>query len=525
MVKYENDSVAKSASKVSLATAASRVLGLVREQIVAYFFGAGLVTDAFVAAFRIPNLLRDLFAEGALSSAFIPIFKQKSEKEGLQKAFDLANLTISALIVIVGIVVAIGIIIAPVLVYISAKGFTVDPYKFSLTVHLTRIMFIYLLLVSISAVIMGMLNSRNIFGIPALAPAMFNFGMILAPLFLYDYLSVPIYTLAIGVLIGGVGQIVFQLPSLLKIGFKFKFRLNFRDSGLRKIGKLISPMIIGLSASRINILINTLLASLLIEGAMSYLNYAYRLMHFPLGVFGVALGTVTLPKVSGEAARDEFHKLASSFNEAFGLSLFLVIPSAVFLAGFGDDLIRLIFQRGAFDATATHQTAKALSFYSIGLVGFAGVRVAAPVFYALGDSKKPMYFSIAAVVVNIALNFVFIPIWGFAGLAGATSIAGLTNLILLIVYLRGKVEGIEFLPYALKLAKILFGAVVAFFIVQLCENFIIINRSALAGKLIVTIYQTLGFGLIYLVVMKLMKLDEFAKIKDIFRRKASLKNK
>jgi len=303
MENRSEKSLAASAGKVSGATAFSRVLGLVREQVVAYLFGAGMATDAFVAAFRIPNLLRDLFAEGALSSAFVPVFKEKIVKDGKAEAFRLANLTISGLLFIVGAVVAVGIIASPAIVYVSAKGFAADPGKFVLTVSLTRIMFIYLLMVSVSAVFMGILNSVGRFGIPALSPALFNVGMILTPLLLFQYFSIPIYTLAVGVIIGGIGQLVFQIPALLRIGYRFKFMLNFADAGIRRILRLISPMILGLSASRINILINTLLASLLIEGAMSYLNFAYRLMHFPLGVFGVAVGTVTLPKVSADAAR------------------------------------------------------------------------------------------------------------------------------------------------------------------------------------------------------------------------------
>jgi putative peptidoglycan lipid II flippase len=363
MGKHTEPTLASSATKVSSATALSRVLGLVREQVMAYFFGAGMATDCFVAAFRIPNLLRDLFAEGALSSAFIPVFKEKLVNEGKDEAFRLAGLTISALLLIVGIVVAVGILFSPQLVFISAKGFLTNPAKFELTITLTRIMFIYLLMVSISAVFMGILNSVGKFGIPALSPALFNIGMILSPVILYNYFDIPIYTMALGVLVGGIGQMVFQIPSLLNIGFRFKFSLKLADEGIRRIVRLIAPMILGLSASRINILVNTLLASLLIEGAMSYLNFAYRLMHFPLGVFAVAVGTVALPKLSGEVARNQIDQLVKIFNESLSLTMFLVIPSAVYLASFSDDLVRLIYERGAFGSEATIQTSTALLFY------------------------------------------------------------------------------------------------------------------------------------------------------------------
>jgi len=512
MDNSRDKSIASSAGKVSGATAISRVLGLVREQVVAYFFGAGMATDAFVAAFRIPNLLRDLFAEGALSSAFVPVFKDKLIKSGRAEAFRLANLTITALLLIVGLVVALGIIFTPAIVYISAKGFTADAVKFGLTVNLTRLMFIYLLMVSVSAVIMGILNSVGRFGIPALSPALFNIGMILSPLLLYHYFSVPIYTLAVGVIIGGIGQMVFQIPSLLRIGYRFKLMLNFADAGIRRILRLISPMILGLSASRINILINTLLASLLMEGAISYLNFAYRLMHFPLGVFGVALGTVILPKVSGDVARNDPEQLVRTFHEAFGLTLFLVIPSAVYLAGFGDDLVRLIYQRGAFDPAATTQTARALFFYAFGLIGFAGVRVTAPVFYALGDARRPMFYSIISVAVNIALNFVFIQFWGFAGLAAATAAAGLVNLLLLLYNLKNKVGGIDFIHILGLGARIIFGSMAALILIKLLNVDLLIAPGNLSGKILIVGVQVAGMGLLYLVFMRLLRVDEVKKV-------------
>lgn len=508
----KNQSLAVSAGKVSGATAVSRVLGLVREQVVAYFFGAGLATDAFVAAFRIPNLLRDLFAEGALSTAFIPVFKDKMVKQGKDEAFRLANLTISSLLLIVGIVVAIGIIASPAIVYISAHGFVANPQKFGLTANLTRLMFIYLLMVSISAVFMGILNSVGRFGVPALSPALFNIGMILGPVFLSRYFDIPIYTLAIGVIVGGIGQIIFQVPSLLRIGFRFKFFVNLADEGIRRIGRLISPMILGLSASRINILVNTLLASLLIEGAMSYLNFAYRLMHFPLGVFGVAVGTVTLPKVSEDVAKNDPGQLVRTFHEAFGLSMFLVIPSALYLAGFGEDLVRLIYQRGAFSPEATVQTAQALYFYAFGLVGFAGVRVAAPVYYALGDARRPMYYSVVAVILNIGLNFAFIPIWNFAGLAAATSVAGLANLFLLAYNLRKKVAGIDY-PYILShIFRVVLGSVVAFLIVKSIDFKTFIEPADILGKVMIVGLQIAGMGLLYIFLLWLLKVREVGKL-------------
>ncbi|UCD94551.1 MAG: murein biosynthesis integral membrane protein MurJ [Candidatus Zixiibacteriota bacterium] len=519
MDNKETQSIAASAGKVSGATAFSRVMGLIREQVMAYFFGAGMATDAFVAAFRIPNLLRDLFAEGALSSAFVPVFKDKMVTSGNKEAFRLANLTISSLLLVVGLVIALGIIFTPAIIYISANGFTSDPGKFNLTVILTRLMFVYLLLVSVSAAFMGILNSFGRFGVPAMSPALFNLGMILAPIFLYSYFSVPIYTLAIGVIVGGIGQLVFQIPSLLRIGFKFRFLIDFADEGVRRMGRLISPMILGLSASRINILVNTLLASLLIEGAISYLNYAYRLMHFPLGVFGVALGTVTLPKVSDDVARKDSRQLVRTFHEAIGLAFFLIIPSAVYLAGFGEELIRLIYQRGAFGPEATVQTTRALYLYSFGLVGFAGVRIVAPVYYALSDAKRPMYYSVTAVAINIALNFAFIPVWGFAGLAAATSVAGLSNLLLLVINLKGKVVGVDYSHIIDKVFKVLLCSLAAMLAVKLIGLEALIAPVNLMGKIAIVGLQIAIMGIIYILLARLLKVNEVTKLMELLGRR------
>ncbi|MCX6827967.1 MAG: murein biosynthesis integral membrane protein MurJ [candidate division Zixibacteria bacterium] len=518
-------SMASSAGRVSLATAISRILGLVREQVQAYFFGAGMATDCFVAAFRVPNLLRDLFAEGALSSAFIPVFKEKIIRRSREEAYRLANFTMSDLILITGAIVALGIIFTPAIIYVTAKGFLNEPGKFDLTVNLTRLMFVFLIMVSVSAVQMGILNSMGRFGVPALSSALFNVGMIIAPIFLYSYFDVPIYTMAIGVIIGGIGQIVFQLPSLARIGFKFKFSLNFKDEGIRRIGRLLSPMVLGLSASRINILISTLLASLLVQGAMSYLSYAYRLMHFPLGVFGVALGTVALPKISEDVARNNFDQLLKTFYEAIGLSMFLIVPSAVYLAGFGEDLVRLIYQRGAFDAEATLRTAQSLLYYSIGLVGFAGVRVAAPVYYALGDAKRPMYYSIVSVLLNIIFNFAFIFLFGglsspnaIAGLAAATSVAGLANFLLLIVNLRKMVGGVNYTYLVVHFMKISVGALLALLAIRFFRIDAIIHVTGLWTKILVVFLQVSGMAAIYLLILHLMKVREVGRLLGLLRR-------
>ena len=508
----KKSSLFASASKVSGATAFSRVLGLLREQVMAWYFGASSVTDAFVTAYRVPNLLRDMFAEGALSSAFVPVFKEKLVKESEHEAFALASRVLTALLLVVGLIVVLGVIAAPAIIYISANGFVADAAKFALTVDLTRIMMIYLLLVSLSAMVMGMLNSFGRFGIPALSPAMFNLGIIVSVLTLYEHFDQPAYTLAIGVVIGGLGQLYFQIPSLRRIGFRFKPKLDLLDEGLKKVMRLLGPMIIGLSAGRINILLNTLLASFLMEGSISFLNYSYRLMHFPLGVFAVALGTVTLPRASELAARGDTEGLRTAYQEALNLNMLLVLPSAAFLALYGRDMIDLIYQWGAFDPGAAANTTLALLHYSYGLIGFAAVRVTVPIFYATGDSRLPMRISIISVVVNMALYYPLIQILDFAGLAAATSLAGLVNFGLLAAYLPRTGIVFDWPRQLLSIGRMALAAGFAFWISKLLPYSYPESWPTVLQRMAALIVPAAAAGLIYVALCLLMRVPEARRL-------------
>ncbi len=419
-------------SRVASGTFLSRILGLVREQVFAHLFGASMAADAFFAAFRIPNLLRDLFAEGALSSAFVPVFKQELKSGGRDAAFELAQICFSVLTIILGVVVTAGIFLSPWLADFIAPGFNEIAGKIELTAQLTAVMFPFLLLVSLAALVMSILNSFDRFGIPALAPALFNIGTIAAAYLICPYMEQPIFGMAIGVLLGGLGQLAIQLPSLHRIGFRFRLRPEFKNKALRQIGRLMAPMVGGLAAGRVNIFVNTLLASLLAAGSVSYLTYSFRIMHLPLGIIAVGLGTVALPKASALAADNNMEGLKATFYRATQLCFFLVLPVAAFLIVCGEDVVGLLFQHGQFHAGDTANTYKALIWYSVGLIGFAGVRVTAPIYYALKDAVRPMKYSIAAVVVNLAANLILIPFMDFAGLALATGLGGLVNFGLLL---------------------------------------------------------------------------------------------
>lgn len=511
--KVKKSSLLASAGLVSAATAFSRIFGLVREQTMAYFFGASAATDAFVTAFRIPNLLRDLFAEGALSSAFVPVFQEKLVKETEKEAFSLARTVATAILVVVGGIVLLGIVATPVIIYVSAKGFTADPGKFDLTVSLTRLMFVYLLLVSLSALVMGMLNSFGRFGIPAVAPAVFNLGVIFSVVGLYHYLEVPIYALAIGVLVGGVGQLAVQLPLLMKIGFRFRLRFNFLDEGLKRVIKLFLPMVLGMSAGRINIIVNTLLASFLINGSITYLNYSYRLMHFPLGVFAVALGTVALPKASETAARGDMEGLAKTFSQALGMNMFLILPSAVFLGIVGPDIVNLIYHWGAFSDVDSANTALALLHYSYGLVGFAAVRVTVPIFYALKDSALPAKLSVISVALNIALYFPLIKILDFAGLAAATSIAGLVNFGLLVYFMPSRGVPVPYAKLTLNFVRMAVAAFLAVWAARFLPVDLAFTDSEVLRRALNIVFILITSGLLYVVLCLILRVREVSVLK------------
>ncbi|MCK4302204.1 MAG: murein biosynthesis integral membrane protein MurJ [candidate division Zixibacteria bacterium] len=514
--RVKKSSFMASAGTVSGATAFSRVLGLLREQVMAYFFGAGMATDAFVTAFRVPNLLRDMFAEGALSSAFVPIFKDKLVRTSEEDAFRLANVVVTFILLLVGLIVILGIVATPAIIFISANGFTDSPEKFDLTVDLTRIMFVYLLLVSLSSLVMGMLNSFGRFGVPALSPAMFNLGVVLTVVILYEHFQQPAYTLAVGVVIGGAGQLSIQLPALWRTGYRFRPRLDFLDEGLKRVVRLITPMIVGLSAGRINILVNTLLASFLLEGSISYLNYSYRLMHFPLGVFAVALGTVTLPRVSEMASRNDMKGLSRAFSEAIGLNMLVVVPSAACLAMLGPEIVDLIYHWGAFSDANAANTSLALLHYSYGLIGFAAVRVTVPFFYAFGDSKLPMKISMFSVFVNLALYYPLIVILDFAGLAAATSIAGLVNFSLLAYYLRTKQVYVEYGRLGLSFVRMGLAALLAFYAARLVPYGISSGRGGVLDRLVDLGVPMLVGALLYLLLCLVFRVREVTAIFSLF---------
>lgn len=526
----EQDKIAKSTGIVSSATFLSRVLGLVREQVFAFLFGAGYATDAFIAAFRIPNLLRDLFAEGALSSAFIPVFTDYKTNQGRQKAWELANLVLNLLLVTLCLVIILGIIFSPYIVSVIAPGFGKEAGKQELTTLLSRIMFPFLLLIALAALAMGMLNTFRRFGIPALAPTLFNLGMIIGGLFISPLFDPPIIGMALGVLLGGFGQLAIQLPSLRKIGFRYRFTLNLRDPGgvhrtvhpgVKRILILMIPATLGLASTQVNIFVNTLIASLLPQGSVSYLNYSFRLMQFPIGVFGVAVATVTFPIVSAFVAKKEMGQVLSTFTSSLKLVFFLTIPSAIFLAVASQPVISVLFQHGRFTFLDTIATSQALMFYCIGLFAYSSVRLTASTFYSMGDTKTPVKTSAVAVSVNIILNLILMHPLGFKGLALAASVAAMTNLFLLLKILDKRIGPLDRKDIAMTFFKILSSAL--FMGLALCvywEFFgLDLSTASLAEKILsLAIILILGLAS-YSVFSYILRVKELNRILELLKIK------
>jgi len=425
----ENRRVTKAAGIIGVATLISRILGFIRDMIMAWFFGAGLLSDAFFVAFRIPNLLRRLFAEGTLSMAFVPVFTEYLTRDGKEEAFRMARSAIRTLSVILVVLSIVGILGAPYIIQVIAPGF--EGSKFAMTVLLTRIMFPYIISVCLVALAMGILNVLGHFAAPALSPVFLNLAMIGGVLFISPFLENPVIGLAIGVLIGGALQLGLQVPFLLKKGFRFWQKADFFHPGLSKIGHLMGPAVFGAAVYQINILFGTLLASLLPEGSVSYLYYADRLVQFPLGIFAISTSVAVLPSLSRQAAAHDFDGLGQTFAFSMRLIFFITLPAMIGLIVLREPIVALLFGRGAFGTQSVQMTAYALLFYGVGLWAFSAVRILVAVFYAIQDTKTPVRMAIISIIANIGLGIALMGPLSHGGLALATSLASMLNFGLL----------------------------------------------------------------------------------------------
>ncbi|MBI1845668.1 MAG: murein biosynthesis integral membrane protein MurJ [Candidatus Rokubacteria bacterium] len=436
--------VVRAVGSIGTATLVSRVLGFVRDVVLARAFGAGGLTDAFVVAFRIPNILRRLLAEGALSTAVVPVFTDYLTNRSRAEARAMLGTLMSVALLVLTTVTVIGIAAAPWILPVIAPGFSADPAQAALAVLLTRVMFPYLVLVGLAALAMGVLNAQGRFFAAALGPALLNVGMIAGVLVLAPRVTPPILGVALGVLLGGAAQLAVQLPPLARAGLLVSPARSLRHPAVRRVVRLLGPSVFGLAAVQIMVFVNTLLASWLPAGSISFLYYADRVMEFPHGVFGIALASASLPAMSRQAAAGDRPGLAGTLNFALRLSCYIAVPATVGLVLLRAPIVRVLFERGQFTPAATAATAEALAWYAAGLVGFSGARIAAQAFYALGEPGTAVRAGIVAVGVNVVAAVVLMPVLSHAGLAAASSLGAAVNLATLVASARrrfGRIGG------------------------------------------------------------------------------------
>ncbi len=524
-------SVVRSAGVVSAAVFASRISGLVRESIMARLFGASQLNDAFVLGFRIPNLTRDLFAEGALSSAFVPTFTRYLTTKSKQEARELSNLVATTLIVIVGIFCVLGMVFSPQLVNLLAPGFHQVPGKFEIAVSLTRVMFPFLLVVALAAQAMGVLNACDQFGVPAMSSTFFNIGSVTCGLILGYWIGPhiglqPIFGMAYGVVFGGAMQLFFQVPSLLRQGFSFVPRFSTSHPGLRQILSLMGPAILGNASVQINTVINTNFAAGItdaaghvINGPVSWLSYAFRFMQLPLGLFGVSIASATLPAISRSAASDNIAEFRQTLSRSIAMVMLLTIPSSAGLAVLGESMIAAVYQGGHFTRADTHQTAIALACYSVGLTGYAALKVLAPAFYALNDARTPMLVSLCSIAVNYATANTMIRLAGLghAGLALSTSAVALFGFFVLLLVMRRRIHGVNGGALLSSFLKITAASAVMSAVCWTVSYFLLrsLGHSRVAHLATLAIAVPLG-GICFYFGCRLFKVTELDAARDAF---------
>jgi len=516
----------KAAGIVGLAVLCSRLLGLAREQIFAALFGGGRLMDAFTIAFRIPNLLRDLFAEGALSTSFITTFTKTIASDGDKAAWKLANKVATLTVVVLSSITIVGIITAPWLVHVLAPGF--EGAKAELTITLTRIMYPFILLVSLAALVMGMLNAREVFGVPAMASSFFNLGSIVSGVALGYWLDPSfgpraLMGSAMGTLIGGSLQLGVQLPQLRRIGYRFSPDFQWRDNGVKAILRLMGPSVVAASTTQVNVLINSIFASKLGDGPTFWLSIAFRLMQLPLGIFGVALGTVALPLLARMAAAGNMGSFRSELSKGMRLAFLMTIPSTIGLIMLAEPIMSVLYQHHKFTAYEASEAAGALRFYAIGLSGYAALKVLVNAFYAIDRRKTPMFVSFSAVLLNLVLNWFFTLQlgWGHRGLALSTACIATSNFLLLYFLMRQQLQQLETRTMLALLGKLAVSGGVLAGVCWLGSHYLLADwpTQAFLPKCLY-LFATIGVaGVAFVVVASALKIAELNDIIAAFRRR------
>jgi len=514
-----NQKLGQAAGTVGGMTLVSRLLGLIRDLVIAMQFGATSAADAFFVAFRIPNVQRKILGEGAISAAFIPVFTEIRNQKGEEDAWIMtANLFNILLTVLITSSLALAIF-APYIIMVFAPGFIPTPDKFNLTVLLTQWMAPYFLFIGLAVFCMGILNTYNMFALPAITPAILNICMIMGTVIISPQLDQPVIGLAIGVITGGFLQFVIQIPAIFRCGFKFIPSIDWKNPEALRISKLMIPAIFGLAIYELNMLVDTLLASLLPEGSISYLYYGNRLVQLPLGVFGVALGVAILPMLSHQVANKDFSEMIKTIAFGIRLILFITIPATIGLILLRFPIVNTLWERGEFDRLTTEGTAIALLYYSVGLCAFCGIKVIVPAFYSLQDTKTPAKVGIYSMLLNIILNLILMGPLKHGGLALATSIAALFNVILLIHLLRKRIGLMGGRKILLSVIKLFFVSGVMGITVYYFNAAFFDPDSQLILKLLILSADIAIGVLVYTVLSRIIQNEELSFLIELTRRR------
>jgi putative peptidoglycan lipid II flippase len=517
----EHRTLLRSASLITVITLLSRVLGYLRDLRFAFVLGAGVGFDAFVIAYRIPNLLRRLVGEGAVSAAFIPIFSKYLSSENRKEAFAFANAMITIVTCIMTVVVLLGVLLSPWIVRLLAFGFLDTPGKIELTSLLNRIIFPYILFISLSAVAMGMLNSFNRFAAPAFAPVLLNL-CIIGFSFATDFFPEPEMALALGVVVGGVAQVLIQIPQLRRCGWRFRPRLDFAHSGVRRAGRLMAPVVLGVGVVQVNVVVDSLFASFLGDGAVTALHLSDRVMELVLGGYAIAIATVILPLMSRQAAEGRTDEMKSTLNFASRIILFITVPSTVGLVILRRPIIQVLFEHGEFGPASTELTAWPLIFFALGLSAFSMVKVIVPAFYSLEDTRTPVKVAYCAMFLNVVLNIAFFHPLQVGGPALATSLSGFFNAMTLI-YLFIKREGsFGVRSIVASLVRFCLAAVPLGFLASTLIHWPGFYFDQPLTQRVFALWATIGLSaVVYFVAVSLLRCREVGEVREIFLKRRS----
>lgn len=519
----ENKKMVKAAGTVGIYTLLSRILGFVRDMMMAGYFGSGLITDAFIAAFRLPNLMRRLLAEGSLVLAFVPVFSETLEAKGQDEAFRLAESSFKVLTLILAVLTLCGILFASYVLMVIAPGFMDEPGKMELAVTLTRIVFPYVFFICLVALCMGVLNSLGHFAAPALAPVLLNVVMIAGmwggAMFSQDS-RVRIMILAWSVIVGGVIQLMLQVPFLWKKGFRFRRTTPLVHPGVRQIGRLMLPSIVGAGVYQVNIVSGTILASFLLEGSISWLYYADRVFQFPLGIFAISMGTAVLPSLSRQAAAGDMDGLKQTFAQGLRFVFYITLPATAGLVALATPIVAVLFKRGEFGVYDLEMTSQALVYFSLGLCPVAAVRVAAPVFYARKDAITPVRIAVFSILLNITLSIVLMGPLKHGGLALATSLASAVNLALLVFMIRRQLGTVGGFAIAASIMRSFFCALVMGICVHILAIYVFRSYNGPSLSMLSGLALCIAAGIaVYVLLSRIMNSPELETVLSLIKKR------